>query len=192
MPSTTKLKPAPKLTWLAKKQLVTTDCPGSLLHWLLNKDSLTERLVARSRGEFHVEVLAQYRAKAQQSEYAAMHIKRQRYCFIREVVLFGNNQPWVFARTVVPLQTMTGRLRALGSLNNKPLGAFLFSFPTMRRGVIEFANIRPDHQLVPTPFFANSDSLWGRRSVFFLDNKPLLVNEIFLPGFIDNLERKPI
>lgn len=191
MPAKTSRKPTQKLNWLTKSQLVTTDCPRDLQRWLLNKDSLTERLVAHSRGEFHVDVLAQYRAKAQPYEYTVLHTKRQRYCFIREVILFGHNQPWVFARTVIPLQTMTGRLSSLGGLNNKPLGAFLFSFPTMRRGISEFANIRPEQQLVAKSLFANSESLWGRRSVFFLDNKPLLVNEIFLPTFTDSLKGNP-
>jgi chorismate-pyruvate lyase len=30
------------------------------------------------------------------------------------------------------------------------------------------------------------EAIWGRRSVFYLAHKPLLVNEIFLPG-IENL-----
>jgi len=29
------------------------------------------------------------------------------------------------------------------------------------------------------------ESVWGRRSVFYLHKKPLLVNEVFLPSILD-------
>jgi chorismate--pyruvate lyase len=75
---------------------------------------------------------------------------------------------------------MTGRLHSLRHLDNRPLGALLFADPTMRRGAMEIGRI-PATQV---PGGQGGDArLWGRRSLFYLDGKPLLVSEIFLPGF---------
>ena len=40
------------------------------------------------------------------------------------------------------------------------------------------------HGYVPETLLGNAHA-WGRRSVFVLDGKPLLVSEVFLPAFPD-------
>ena len=93
----------------------------------------------------------------------------------REVLLYGAGQPWIYARSIMPLKTLTGRLKKLAQLNNQPLGELLFKDPTMRRETVQFAHF--------DPISSSETSVWGRRSVFRLDNKPLLVAEVFLPDF---------
>ncbi len=47
------------------------------------------------------------------------------------------------------------------------------------------AEIKPGQRLFHTAtarLKADPPSIWGRRSVFYLHDKPLLVSEIFLPG----------
>jgi len=91
----------------------------------------------------------------------------------------------VFARTIIPHATLTGEEKHLGHLQNKPLGAVLFAEPTMRRSEVEVAEIKPGQRLYHTAtsrLSTNPKSIWGRRSVFYLHHKPLLVSEIFLPA----------
>ena len=79
---------------------------------------------------------------------------------------------------------MTGRQRQLAHLGNRPLGAALFADATMRRDEVEVACMRPTHRLFDTATAALGESpemIWGRRSVFYVGGKPLLVNEVFLP-----------
>lgn len=97
---------------------------------------------------------------------------------IREIVMSGNQQDWVFARSVLPLSTLTGRLRQLRTLDNRPLGALLFREPSMQRSAIEISRLEPHNFNYPS-----EQRCWARRSVFKLDNKPLLVAEVFLPTF---------
>jgi chorismate--pyruvate lyase len=85
----------------------------------------------------------------------------------------------------MPRQTLVGRLRRLADLGTRPLGATLFADPSMRRGPVEVARLMPDqglHRLVAgaVPECAKQP-VWGRRSVFRLSDKPLLVYELFLP-----------
>ena len=102
---------------------------------------------------------------------------------IREVVLLANSTPWVYARSIIPLTTLTGRLRKLRHLDNQPLGALLFRDPTMIRETVEVACLTKVNAKLPTTLGELQKSLWGRRSVFRLDAKPLLVSEVFLPDF---------
>jgi len=104
---------------------------------------------------------------------------------VREVRLLCADVPLVFARTVIPAATLSGRRRRLGRLGSRPLGAVLFADHSMRRGALELACIRPGQRLFDgaTRGLAEPpDRIWGRRSLFFLDHQPLLVQEIFLPG----------
>jgi chorismate--pyruvate lyase len=109
------------------------------------------------------------------SERQLLALGDRRRALVREVILYGAGQPWVYARSVLPLTTLTGRLRKLRQLSNQPLGELLFKDPTMRREPVQFASFSAA---------SNSDkAIWGRRSIFTLDNKPLLVAEVFLPDF---------
>lgn len=100
---------------------------------------------------------------------------------VREVELLCHNQPWVYARSVFPQATLTGRLRCLKKLDARPLGALLFNDPSMRRTHFEVAAL--NNAELSGYFNTTSDRFfWGRRSLFFIDEKPLLVSEIFLPA----------
>ncbi|WP_229838154.1 chorismate--pyruvate lyase family protein [Cellvibrio zantedeschiae] len=150
--------------------------------WLLDNGSLTAKLLKLSQGDFRVEVLRQLNARASLSEAQALGINPHQICLIREVILRGHNQPWVFARSVLPLSSLTGNLRHLRKQGNRPLGAFLFSQPHLKRSPIALSLISRHHAYVPEKLVGDAQ-IWGRRSIFSLSDKPLLVSEVFLPGF---------
>lgn len=121
------------------------------------------------------------------NEMLALNMRRGQYALIRQVRLMCNDIPWVFARTVIPRATLTGRRRRLAGLGNKPLGAMLFADPGMKRGEIELSRIGPTQPLFQQALEGaekTPDSVWGRRSLFYLSSKPLLVSEIFIPGVL--------
>lgn len=108
---------------------------------------------------------------------------------IRQVLLLCDDEPWVAARTIIPLSTLRGPLRRLRYLKNRPLGAFLFAHPDLHRGEIEVTQLAlttpPLHLLFGDD--SNSKEMpWARRSLFRLRNRPVLVNEIFLETLITN------
>lgn len=155
----------------------------SLRTWLLDPSSLTQKLLAVSGGKFAVEVLQQTHARASRSEALALGIGFHQRCLIREVILCGQNQPWVFARSVLPLTSLTGRLRHLRKQGARPLGAFLFRQPQLQRSPIALALISRHHGYLPANLLGTTP-VWGRRSIFTLNTKPLLVSEVFLPEFL--------
>lgn len=147
---------------------------------------MTARLITASKREFAVTVIRQHLGRPTLNECRALGIGTRRLALIREVVLLGQGQPWVFARSLLPLSSLTGKLRHLRKQGSRPLGAFLFSQPNLARSPIQVAQINTAHAYVPATLI-QGDTLWGRRSIFYLDAKPLLVSEVFLPEFIASL-----
>ena len=173
----------PEPSWRSYTRTPAATMPTGLRSWLLDRGSLTQRLIDASDGDFRVQVLNQKMALPLLSEIKALCIPSRQRALVREVILFGHNQPWVYARSIIPVQTLTGRLRSLRTLDNRPLGALLFNDTSMQRGDIEIACMNTNSHLQPNLPQGIEGTVWGRRSVFYLDNKPLLVSEMFLPSF---------
>lgn len=165
--------------------------PSEISDWLLDAGSLTRRLQTRCPGPFKVQLLHQFYSRPGLSERRALAIPDYQRALIREVVLRIGNCPVVFARTVVPMKTLSGAQRRLAHLGENPLGAMLFADPNMTRTPMQVARINRGQSLYASAVSCldeQPESVWGRRSVFFLGHKPLLVSEIFLPA-IDRCER---
>ena len=171
------------IDWLPVLGGTPAQMPENLGPWLIDNGSLTRKLVALSKDQFEVEVLRQEVATPDAAEANALKITQKTPVMIREVVLKGRGRPWVFARSILPMTTMTGRLAGLRTLSNQPLGELLFQDPSMTREPLEMACLPARILSVPAALAAGDEPLWARRSVFFLDRKPLLVSEVFLSEF---------
>ncbi|MBN0985769.1 chorismate lyase [Amphritea sp. ZJ14W] len=158
--------------WYTLKRPATTDAPLIWRRWLLDRGSLTQHLVQASQGQFSVEVVRQLWGRPSRSEARALNIDPRQRVLIREVRLLGHGQPWVFARTIIPASTLTGKQRKLKGLGCRSLGSVLFRDPTMKRGPLQISRL----------MLNCGDTAWARRSLFYLANKPLLVTEVFLPA----------
>lgn len=171
--------------WEEWKRIPHARVPGLILPWLFDRGSLTARIKkACPRGCFRVEVLQQKWGRPLYSEACLLDMRIGGRAIVREVELHCNGVSWVFARSLIPAVSLKGSARRLSMLGGKPLGELLFSDPGMRRGAIQVARLSPRHRLfvsaterMPTP----PEEVWGRRTLFYLDSQPLLVNEIFLP-----------
>lgn len=177
------LKKHREALWQSYQRLPAYTVPSRWRPWLLDRGSLTQRLVAASAGQFRVRILVQSFTKPRRTESQALGIPHQQLAMVREVILYGRDQPWVYARSVLPLSSLTGRLARLRKLDERPLGALLFADPSMRRGKLELARVQPTKVALPQELGIFDSPLWGRRSVFYIADKPLLVSEIFLPTF---------
>ena len=171
--------------WHVASRLHRRDVPEPVLRWLLDPASLTRRIQSACHGCFRVEVLFQGWARPQHNETRELGMRTGSSGFVREVHLLCDGRPWVFARTIIPRTTLTGPRRCLTRLKSRPLGAVLFADPSMQRGPVEIARLSPCDKLYPTAIrhlTQRPETIWGRRSLFTLGGKPLLVSEIFLPG----------
>jgi len=158
--------------------------PHNLKPWLLDNGSLTRNMQRNCiNGRFKVKVRKQIIKRPYPSESLMLKLRHGVLTLIREVELQCSDTAWVFARTLIPLTTLHGAENKLAHLGERPLGAILFADPTIQRHHVQIACLLPHHTLFKQAqcYTTAPQILWGRRTLFFLANKPLLVNEIFLP-----------
>jgi chorismate--pyruvate lyase len=173
--------------WLPKRRLLTLRIPLGVQSWLFDRDSLTRRVRDLCPGCFRVQVLDEGLARPMFNERRLLSMADHQLAVVRQVQLLCDDQPWVFARTVIPLPTLRGPGGRLALLGDKPLGEMLFANSTMRRFEVQVARILPVHRLFHAATFnlhSKPVEIWGRRSVFQLHGKPLLVSEVFLPRLL--------
>ena len=171
-----------RLRWLKKPMLAK-----ALQPWLIDNGSLTTRLQQRYIN-FSVKPVAVKYAKPIQDEAALLHLPAHKVALIREVLLMGNNQPVVFAHSVLPRTSLRGAWNGLGRLGNKPLGATLFANPKVKRTPLSYKKLSPHHRLfqhATAHLTIKPTHLWARRSVFSLNCARILVTEIFLPKLLE-------
>jgi chorismate lyase len=163
--------------WLKKPMLC-----GAYRKWLIDDGSLTARLKARY-ADFAVRPVLLKNAKAFTDESALLGLKANQHALIREVLLMGNNQPVVFAHSVLPRASLRGAWKRFGKLGNKPLGAALFANSKVKRTPLEYKNLSacsPISMRVAEHLKTPPKALWARRSIFSLNCAKILVTEVFL------------
>lgn len=180
--------------WRSHRRWLRQAVPDVLRDWLLDKGSLTDRLKHCCQGRFSVRVLGEAWRRPHRDEAQVLDMPVTALAWVRQVQLLCDGKPWVFARTVVPATTLSGAQRRLAHLGNRPLGAYLFADPGMQRSPVQLACITRGSTLFDDAvqgLARKPQTIWGRRSVFRVGGKPLLVSEIFLPA-IKSAPGKPV
>ena len=167
--------------------MLLSHTPMDIAPWLFDEGSLTRRILLNCNKKFEVKVLSQQWQRPMLNEALRLGAHPEHLALIREVLLYCGDTPWVFARSVLPRKTLTGPRAFLGKLGSRPLGEILFSDPNIQRDALEIAEIKKGQRMFDcaTAHLKQApNSVWGRRSVFYLHKKPLLVNEVFLPSIL--------
>lgn len=174
--------------WRPVRRLNRTGIPEKYLAWLLDPASLTERIVSRCRHAFRVQLLSQERKRPLRSEAMVLGMRVGSRAIVRQVQLVCGNTPWIYARTIIPPRTLARKFHRFTQLGARSLGSMLFADPSMERGKVEVACLSPSDQLyhIATRDLREKPAvIWGRRSIFRLGGKPLLVCEFFLPDIVE-------
>ena len=172
-----RINPHRKNHWLRKPILCS-----AYRKWLVDNGSLTARLKARY-ADFSVRPVLLKNAKSFTDEFALLGLKASQHALIREVLLMGNNQPVVFAHSLLPRASLRGAWQGLGKLGNKPLGATLFTNPKVKRTPLEYKKLARHHPIsmrVAGHLKTSPKALWARRSIFSINCAKILVTEVFL------------
>jgi len=161
-------------------------CPDDLAPWLHDHGSLTQR-IQRHCARFAVHGVRSGLARIAPDEAALLGVMPQHFAWSREVFLYADNRPVVFAHSACARQQLRGTWSAVHNLGSKPLGALLFAHPLVKRKPLHYKALRNTHPLYRRAIAALDnppDRLWARRSLFYLHGAPLLVTEVFLPEIL--------
>jgi len=154
--------------------------------WTYEPGSLTQRLRSYYGNAVAVKVLHQHWHLPYLTERKLLNQPEQRYCLIREVMLYAHDKPLILARTIIPKETIKVAHRNLSHLGTRPLGEVIFSYPKLERLVLELTTVKPviwtesaiDEAQIKQP-------IAGRRTVYAIEHKQMLVSEFFLPAVLN-------
>ncbi|MEP1446437.1 MAG: chorismate lyase [Paraglaciecola sp.] len=167
-------------SWAAPERFIIPN--RCLESWLLNTGSLTERLQSQCTS-FHLTLLGQQHAQITAEEFQQVCTPQQQLNLqqwqVREVLLWGDNQPWVFARSIIPQKLCD---IDFVNLNTKPLGQLIFNDERFTRLPFELTNMRASQTFLSQLHISNEMELWGRRSAFSFEGQKMTVSEVFLPS----------
>ncbi len=155
--------------------------------FLFQNGSLSYYIQQRCRGSFHIELINESWCYPMPDESYLLSSYSRKITFIRESWLKCDKQRIVYARTIIPRTTLKGESQKLMRLGTKPLGNILFNDNTTYRTNMRYASISSHselHKQASKDTDISSD-LWGRQSLFYVNNKPLLVTEVFLPAILE-------
>ena len=161
-------------------------CEAGLAPWLRDRGSLTHRIQQRCT-HFAVRGVRSGLARIALDESALLGIAPQQLAYSREVFLYADGQPAVFAHSAFAHAHLRGAWSEVRMLGNNPLGALLFAHPLVERKPLHYQALRNPHPLYQRAVKVLKDPphrLWARRSLFYLRDAPLLVTEVFLPAIL--------
>jgi chorismate--pyruvate lyase len=156
--------------------------PQSLLPWLAEPGLLTARVRAACGEAMSLRMLRLERAALALPLRDRLGVE-DADCLLREVLISCGANRWIFAQSVFPVSTV-GRYPWLGELGDKGLGESLARVEDVRREPLEYAELAPTHELARAAFGGSesSSAVWARRAIYRLGGRPILVQEVFLPG----------
>ena len=168
--------------WLENRQGLRHKLPNNVQSWTYESGSLTQRLRNFYGDAVAVKVLLQRWHKPFLSERCLLKLPEHQYCLTREVLLHANGKPLILARTIIPASTIKVVKSNLSHLGNRPLGEIIFSYPKLERIAMDVTLIDPSTWMQSALAEAGIDQpVWGRRTVYAIAHKQMLVSEFFLP-----------
>ena len=169
--------------WLPAERLGQMAMDSHVRPWLIGKGLLTERLKAASGDRFTLRVVDQWTGILSADHQSALRSTDNAGLF-RDVEMFGGEQVWVFAQTVMPDSTLVAH-PWLAELGESPLGATLAGLSGVERSSYEYAWLSADQPVTARALRTaevKPPGLWARRSRVALRGAPLLIQELFLPA----------
>ncbi len=156
-----------KVDWQDVKQF---EAPEDVsLSWLLEKGSLSRRLEQKCQA-LTVSLLCNTMIAPDNIAPQERKILGESHCLLREVVLHGDSRNWVIGRTLIPEQSLEKQPYNLRQQGTVPLGLTVFSSDNVSRDQLQLGWAELPH-----------GKLIARRSRLWMNQKPMLVAELFLP-----------
>ena len=139
---------------------------NEILSWLNEPGSITSRI--KSFSNFRLKLLKDGPGEVDATEDDLI-VSNYEENNIREVVLYSDEEPLIYAKSIIPLETIRLGLGVLGNLKENPLGDILFSNTEIKKKYMLFAK-----------FQSNEKIFYGRKGIYTVKGYPFSVCEIFL------------
>ncbi len=155
-----------QVNWLSPEDFKFPDRNAE--SWLLEQHSLSHRLSAHCQN-LTVELKYNHWVEASSLTTSEAELLNLEQCLLRKVILQGDGHSWVVGRTLIPQSSIEGQPLDLKEQGEVPLGVTVFGADKVMRDALQVGWVNtPDEQLL------------ARRSRLWMNDKPMLVAELFL------------
>jgi chorismate--pyruvate lyase len=172
--------------WIENRQGIRRTLPEPVQSWTYEPGSLTQRLRSYYGNSIAVKILFHQWHTPFLSERRLLNLPENKYSLTREVLLHADGKPLIMARTIIPAKTIKVARSNLSHLGSRPLGEVIFSYPKLERMKMDVTLI---HQSIWTQAAIDEakihQPIWGRRTVYAIRHRQMLVSEFFLPDVLE-------
>ena len=115
-----------------------------ILSWLNESGSITSRI--KSFSDFKLKLLRDGPGEVDSADDDLI-ISNYKENNIREVLLYSDEEPLIYAKSIIPLETIRLGLGVLGNLKENPLGDILFSNPEIKKEYMLFSKFESNKKI---------------------------------------------
>ena len=155
-----------KSSWITYKEMTKQVRNSFIESWLIEDGPITKRISAKE--DFELNLIRDEIGEVDEEDKKYLGDTKGDIK-VREVILLGNKIPKVYAKSLIPVNTIENGFSKLGSLGTKPLGDILFE-----------KNIFNKIEVVYSSFSDEISIFWGRKTKYLVKSLPFSVMEIFL------------
>jgi chorismate--pyruvate lyase len=168
-------------SWFSQVEQLNPAPSDNMSEWL-TKPYVLGKALEQAHGKIEVQVLSEsFDQHPFNHELALLpNINQAAPFFVRETYLKSSEKILTYGRVVIPDITFEHNKSKFLELKNKSIATILYSHPNYTRGPFEY-----------TVTEQGGGPLWGRRSVFWLADDPLIVTEIHMTDLGPYPEPKP-
>jgi len=160
--------------------------PKRLVGWLNCESFLTQKLKELT-GDATLKVLHQSMSPTNAWEREILLVNDPGV-LRRDILMYSNDTPCWYARTVVADSTYAANTELFARLNHETLGHLIFFDTQITRSSIEKYSISAssiEYSWLPAALSQSARILWMRKSTFHIHKTwPLFLMEIYLPGLV--------
>ena len=179
--------------WRRKYNLNVSDLGIDLIHmnhWIKNKSSLTDRIKKIANLKIKL-VTNNYKNKnLLLSEKNFFPLHKAENIYLREVIIFANGVPIMYARTVLPRKYLRGYWNDIKKLNTNSLSRIVYENPSIKRSNFSYLAPSLNNKILKKNNLLKIDGknlVIGRQSYFEYKRKNILLTEYFFEA-INNFE----
>ena len=157
---------------------------GKLKYWLLDMKSLSYRI--RNIAKLEIIPVETRGSNIFLNEKEVFDNIKSEHLYLREVLIYADKSPIMYARTVLPSKYLRGFWHKIKKLNNRPLADIVFEKKIIIRSKFKFkkpSNNDNFSKKIKKLNLKNTKILATRQSTFKNKNEKVVLTEVFFNNF---------
>lgn len=171
--------------WVSDLNTLALLPSGNMQDWLA-KPYILSHALRKVCSNIQLRLIAQSADTVFADEKFCLDVAQASDNYVRKIILHADNDLYIFARTIIPAKTYAAFEKEMQQIGTHFIGEYLlYNREDVVRDEFEFSFMTANmpmrqelKQVLPVRHF--DETLWARRSCFWIKQFPLLITELFL------------